>query len=303
MNKVSIITVNYNQRQVTDDLIDSIIKYNTYNEIEIIVVDNGSDINSVPYWEEKYPNYIFIRSEKNLGFAGGNNLGIQSATGDFLFLVNNDTIFTPNLINILSATLVENSNVGIISPKLLYFDQPNVLQYVGYTEMNYFTARNSCIGQYEIDNGQYDSIVAKTGFAHGAAMMIKRSVIDKVGLMADNFFLYYEELDWCARVKKAGFEIWINTNASIYHKESISVGKNSALKEYFMNRNRLLFIRRNAALLNKIIFFFYFILFVTPRNLITYYREKNYNYAKQLVRAIYWNLTNSVKSNFLGYIP
>lgn len=303
MNKVSIISVNFNQRQVTDDLLNSIIKFNTYYETEIIVVDNGSDINSVPYWEAKYPNFIFIRSEKNLGFAGGNNLGIQSATGDFLFLVNNDTIFTPNLIEILAETLIANSKVGIISPKLLYFDQPNVLQYVGYTEMNYFTARNSCIGQYEIDNGQYDSIVGKTGFAHGAAMMIKNTVINKVGLMADNFFLYYEELDWCARVKKAGSEIWINTNASIYHKESISVGKKSALKEYFMNRNRILFIRRNASLFNKIIFFFYFILFVTPRNMITYIREKNYSYTKQLVRAIYWNFTNSVKSNFLGYIP
>jgi len=303
MNKVSIITVNYNQRQVTDDLLNSIIKYNTYYETEIIVVDNGSDINSKPYWKVKYPNFIFIRSEKNLGFAGGNNLGIQSATGDFLFLVNNDTIFTPNLIDILVQTLLMNSQVGIISPKLLYFDQPHVLQYVGYTEMNYYTARNSCIGQYEIDNGQYDSVIGKTAFAHGAAMMVRRSVINKVGLMADNFFLYYEELDWCERAKKAGFEIWINTNVSIYHKESISVGKKSALKEYFMNRNRILFIRRNAPLFPKILFFFYFILFVIPRNILSYFKDNNFNYSKQLFRAIYWNFTNSVKSNYLGYRP
>jgi hypothetical protein len=303
MNKVSIITVNYNQRQVTDDLLNSIIKYNTYYETEIIVVDNGSDINSKPYWKVKYPNFIFIRSEKNLGFAGGNNLGIQSATGDFLFLVNNDTIFTPNLIDILVQTLLMNSQVGIISPKLLYFDQPHVLQYVGYTEMNYYTAINSCIGQYEIDNGQYDSVIGKTAFAHGAAMMVRRSVINKVGLMADNSFLYYEELDWCERAKKAGFEIWINTNVSIYHKESISVGKKSALKEYFMNRNRILFIRRNAPLFPKILFFFYFILFVIPRNILSYFKDNNFNYSKQLFRAIYWNFTNSVKSNYLGYRP
>lgn len=303
MNKVSIITVNYNQRQVTDDLLNSIIKYNTYYETEIIVVTTGSDINSKPYWKVKYPNFIFIRSEKNLGFAGGNNLGIQSATGDFLFLVNNDTIFTPNLIDILVQTLLMNSQVGIISPKLLYFDQPHVLQYVGYTEMNYYTAINSCIGQYEIDNGQYDSVIGKTAFAHGAAMMVRRSVINKVGLMADNFFLYYEELDWCERAKKAGFEIWINTNVSIYHKVSISVGKKSALKEYFMNRNRILFIRRNAPLFPKTLFFFYFILFVIPRNILSYFKDNNFNYSKQLFRAIYWNFTNSVKSNYLGYRP
>ena len=303
MNKVSIITVNYNQTQVTDDLLNSIIKYNTYKETEIIVVDNGSDINSIPYWEEKYSNFIFIRSERNLGFAGGNNLGILYATGDFLFLVNNDTIFTANLIETLVQTLFINTEVGIISPKLLYFDQPNVLQYVGYTEMNYYTARNSCIGQYEIDNGQYDSFIGKTAFAHGAAMMVTRAFINKVGLMANIFFLYYEELDWCDRAKRAGFEIWINTNASIYHKESISVGKKSALKEYFMNRNRILFIRRNASFVPKMFFFFYFIIFVTPRNMLNYLKENNFSYSKQLIRAIYWNFTNSVKSNFLGYRP
>jgi len=303
MNKVSIITVNYNQTQVTDDLLNSIIKYNTYKETEIIVVDNGSDINSIPYWEEKYSNFIFIRSERNLGFAGGNNLGILYATGDFLFLVNNDTIFTANLIETLVQTLFINTEVGIISPKLLYFDQPNVLQYVGYTEMNYYTARNSCIGQYEIDNGQYDSFIGKTAFAHGAAMMVTRAFINKVGLMANIFFLYYEELDWCDRAKRAGFEIWINTNASIYHKESISVGKKSALKEYFMNRNRILFIRRNASFVPKMFFFFYFIIFVTPRNMLSYLKENNFSYSKQLIRAIYWNFTNSVKSNFLGYRP
>lgn len=303
MKIVSIITVNYNQSYVTDELLDSIINYNTYNAIEIIVVDNGSDVNPIPNWEAKYPNFTFIRSAKNLGFAGGNKLGIDSARGDFLFLVNNDTVFSPKLIDTLVETLNANNEVGIISPKLLYFDQPTVLQYAGYTKMNYFTARNKCIGQYEIDHGQYDSIIGKTSFAHGAAMMVTREVIDKVGLMADNFFLYYEELDWCDQIKKNGFEIWINTNAVIYHKESISVGKKSALKEYFMNRNRILFIRRNASFIPKLYFLFYFILFVTPRNMLTYLKENNFSYCKQLFRAIYWNFTNSVKSKFLGYRP
>ncbi|MFX9027493.1 hypothetical protein ABTN22_18650, partial [Acinetobacter baumannii] len=92
---------------------------------------------------------------------------------------------------------------------------------------------------YEKDNGQYDNIVQQIGYGHGAAMMLKKEAIEKAGLMAENFFLYYEEMDWCDRIKKSGYEIWINTNALIYHKESISVGKRSALKEFFMNRNRI----------------------------------------------------------------
>lgn len=303
MNRVSIITVNYNQTQVTEELLDSIKKYNTHDDVEIIVVDNGSKLNPIPIWAAKYQDIIFIRSEINLGFAGGNNVGINSATGEFLFLVNNDTEFTSKLIETLVQTLLENSQIGIISPKILYFNQPTVLQYVGYTKMNYYTARNSCIGQFEIDNGQYDSIIGNTSFAHGAAMMVTRKVINKVGLMAENFFLYYEELDWCDQIKKAGFEVWINTNAYIYHKESISVGKNSALKEYYMNRNRILYIRRNAPFMAKLFFAFYFIAFVTPRNMFLYWKESNFSYCKQLFRAIFWNFTNTIKSNFLGFRP
>jgi len=303
MKKVSIITVNFNHSHVTDELLDSIRSRNTYQNIEIIVVDNGSKDNPVPIWESKYPEVHFIRSEVNLGFAGGNNLGLNSATGDYLFFVNNDTEFTEGLIDILVDTLILHPEVGVVSPKLLYFDQPEMLQYAGYTPMNYFTARNACIGQFETDKGQYDQLVGPTGFAHGAAMMVTREAIQKSGPMAENFFLYYEELDWADRIRRNGFDIWVNMKATIYHKESISVGKKSALKEYYMNRNRILFIRRNAPFLKAVCFYFYFLLIVTPRNLLTYIREKNYNFIKQLFNAIWWNLTNGINSKQLGFKP
>lgn len=303
MKKVSIITVNFNHSHVTDELLDSIRSRNTYKNIEIIVVDNGSKDNPVPIWESKYPEANFIRSETNLGFAGGNNLGLNSATGDYLFFVNNDTEFTEGLIDTLVDTLVQHPEVGVVSPKLLYFDQPQMLQYAGYTPMNYFTARNVCIGQFETDKGQYDQLVGPTGFAHGAAMMVTRQAIIKSGQMAENFFLYYEELDWADRIRRNGFDIWVNMKATIYHKESISVGKKSALKEYYMNRNRILFIRRNAPFFKAVCFYFYFLLIVTPRNLLTYIKEKNYNFIKQLFNAIWWNLTNGINSKQLGFKP
>ncbi|MFY7651218.1 MAG: glycosyltransferase family 2 protein, partial [Chitinophagaceae bacterium] len=236
MKKVSIITVNYNQPKVTEDLLHSIDRHNTYANIEIIVVDNASVENPVPKWQQNYPAIQFIRSEKNLGFAGGNNLGINAATGDYLFLVNNDTEFTPNLIEDILKVFDEEPSIGIVCPKIRYFQQPDTIQYVGFTPMNYYTCQNKCIGQFEKDTGQYDIASGPTGFAHGAAMMISRTAIEKAGLMYENYFLYYEEGDWCDRVKKAGFTIWVNTKALIYHKESVSVGQKSALKEYFMNR-------------------------------------------------------------------
>lgn len=301
MPLVSVITVNFNHNHITEELLNSIYRYNTHNQLEIIVVDNGSVNNPIPNWLPKYPEVSFIRSEVNLGFAGGNNLGIKAAKGDFLFLVNNDTEFTSGLIEELLVTMSDHSQIGILSPKIRYFQKQDVLQYVGFTDMNFFTARNSCIGQFEKDSGQYDNYSGKTGYAHGAAMLVRKTAMDKAGLMAENFFLYYEEIDWCEQFKKAGYEIWVDTKALIYHKESISVGKNSALKEYFMNRNRILFIRRNGSALQQIVFYFFFIGIVTPRNILTYIREKNAGFIKILFKAIYWNITNGTKSSYLGF--
>ncbi|PQJ13081.1 glycosyltransferase family 2 protein [Flavipsychrobacter stenotrophus] len=298
--KVSIVTVNFNHSHVTDAMLDSVFAKNTYDPLEIIVVDNGSAVDPIPAWQQKYPSVKYIRSEQNLGFAGGNNLGIQQATGDYLFFINNDTEITEGLIETLVATLEAHPECGIISPKIRYYDQPDMLQYAGFTPMNYYTARNNCIGQFEKDYGQYDNLTGETGYIHGAAMMLPRSAMDKAGLMPENYFLYYEEMDWCEMIKRAGYTIRINMQALIYHKESISVGSKSALKEYFMNRNRLLFIRRNCGFGVRAFFWFYFLGIVTPRNILSYIREKQ-PFAKVLLKAIWWNMTHSTNSKDLGW--
>jgi GT2 family glycosyltransferase len=301
MKKVSIVTVNFNQPRVTEALLKSLKEVNTYPNLEIIVVDNGSHVDPIPEWKTRYHEIIFIRSEKNTGFAGGNNIGIQHTTGDYLFLINNDTEVTPELIGKLVADLDANPRIGMISPKIHYFDQPNMLQYTGYTPMNYYTARNACIGQFEYDRGQYDCLSGPTGYAHGAAMMIRREAMEKAGLMAENYFLYYEELDWGERFKKAGYEVHVDLSALIYHKESVSVGKRSALKEYFMNRNRILFIRKNASGLTLFLFSCYFLAAVVPRNLLQYVRNREFNFIPVFLRSIAWHFKNAPDSENLGY--
>jgi hypothetical protein len=299
MKTVSVITVNFNQPKVTEELLESIPA--TKATLEVIVVDNGSKTDHPTEWQLKYPDVKFIRSERNLGFAGGNNLGIKEATGDYLFFVNNDTEFTPGLVDKLVSVMDANPEAGIISPKIKYFFDKNLIQFAGYTPINYYTCRNSCIGLREKDTGQYDHITGPTAYCHGSAMMIRKEAIEKAGAMNENFFLYYEELDWCEHIKRAGYRAWICTDALIYHKESISVGKKSKLKEYFMNRNRILFMRRNAPFFKKIIFYAYFILLVVPRNIITYIKEKNYNFIPILFKAVWWNFTHSKNSKNLGY--
>ena len=298
---ISVITVNFHQPNVSIELLKSINLHPAKANIEIILVDNGSKENNEAYFKDYCAELIYIRSEQNLGFAGGNNLGIRQAKGDYLFLINNDTEITSGLLDQLAQTLAENPHIGIISPKINYFDDKSMIQYAGFTPMNYYTCRNSCVGQFETDNKQYDDLVQPTGYIHGAAMMIRKEALDKSGLMAENFFLYYEETDWCDKIRKAGYQVWVNTNALIYHKESISVGKNSALKEFFMNRNRILFIRRNAKIHQRTFFYFYFMLFVVPRNIIKYLMSGTPHFIPVLFRAIWWNVTNKTNSAYLGF--
>ncbi len=301
MNTVSVITVNFNHNKVTEALLDSIQNVNKYTAIEVIVVDNGSSVDPVPQWVTKYPWAKFIRSDQNLGFAGGNNLGIKASKGEYLFFVNNDTEVTPQLIWELANTLDSHAEVGIVSPKIKYYDKPDVLQYAGFSNMNYYTARTVCIGQGEVDNGQYDVVTGETGFIHGAAMMLRREAMNKAGLMPENYFLYYEEMDWCEKIRKAGYKIWVNMQAVIYHKESMSVGSTSVLKEYFMNRNRILFIRRNCDSTTKTVFWCYFLFVVMPRNILSYIIQKQWKFIGVLFKAIAWNFTNRTDSMYLGF--
>src|SRR5580700_7779569 len=134
MKTISVITVNFNQPKVTEELLRSIPV--TEASLEIIVIDNGSKADIATDWQMRYPTIKFIRSERNLGFAGGNNLGIKAATGDYLFLVNNDTEFTPCLVEKLVEVMDANPSVGMISPKIKYFNNKSLIQYAGYTPMN-----------------------------------------------------------------------------------------------------------------------------------------------------------------------
>ncbi len=301
MQITSIITVNFNQPEVTIAFLKS-VKANTKEDaVEVIVVDNGSRENHVITYKEIYPKLIYIRSDVNLGFAGGNNLGIRAAKGEFLLFLNNDTEIVKDTIDVLKEEMNQRPEIGMLSPLILYYDQPDIIQYAGFTEMNYLTCRNKGIGQMEVDKGQYGMDSRETGYCHGAAMMCRKSDLESVGLMAEHFFLYYEELDWCEMFKKAGKVIWFTGKTKIYHKESISVGKESSIKTYFMTRNRMLFIRRNTNQLNTVLFTIYFLLFACSKQILTYLLKGRRDLIPWVFKGILWNFSNSKNSHKLGF--
>ena len=264
--ELSIITVNYNGLNDTCALIDSI----PFNEdMEVIVVDNGSTENEASLLKERYPNIIVIRSDQNLGFAGGNNLGMKAAKGKCLYLINNDTVFKKYNLEALIKRLESSPKIGMVCPKIRFAWENSPIQFAGYTALSPITIRNHAIGYGEEDKGQYDT-PHRTPYAHGAAMMLKREVVDKVGLMPECYFLYYEELDWSLMITRAGYEIWYEPSCTIYHKESQSTGQNSPLRTYYITRNRLLLVKRNFTGIKKYLAYAYLQVIVATRDIIKY---------------------------------
>ncbi|MBL0744250.1 glycosyltransferase family 2 protein [Chryseolinea lacunae] len=286
---VSLITINYNTLTDTQQLLESVEKL-TYKNIEMIVVDNASKVSPGAALTAKFPWIKFIQSDVNLGFAGGNNLGIKASKGDYVFLVNSDTIVFPDFLEPIVAFMESHPDAGMATPKVLYPDG-KTLQYAGAIRINPYTGRGRRLGLLEQDHGQYDKNY-KTDLGHGAALIIPRRIIDLVGLMPELYFLYYEEHDWCEMVKRAGFSMYYIGDSKILHTESVSTGNDSPLKTYYLTRNRLIFMRRNFSgipLLSGMLFFFTVSL---PWNILKYTAKGKMTLLKAFLRGVGWNLTH-----------
>ncbi|NWJ50731.1 MAG: glycosyltransferase family 2 protein [Bacteroidetes bacterium] len=291
---VSIITVNYNQTDVTCQLLESLRKI-TYSNIEIYVVDNDSPNKEADVIKLKYPEINLIKSKQNLGFAGGNNLAIRAARGDYFLLINNDTEVECGFLEPLILKFKSNNRIGAVSPKIRYYYRPELIQYAGFEPMSPITIRQHAIGYQEVDNGQYEKDLL-TDFAFGAAMLVSRDVINKVGLMADIFFLYYEEMDWMSRIRRAGFEIWYVHNSLVFHKDSITTGRMSPLKTYYLNRGRLLYMRRNTFGVNKLLGIIYQIFVAIPKNMSSYIIKGQYDLLEAYRKALGWHIKNATSA-------
>jgi len=289
--KVSIITLNWNGTDVTCSFLES-SRNLLYQNYEILVCDMNSNINpSSQINAGNYPNTRVLVSPENLGFAAGNNWGIKQATGDYFFIVNNDTELTPDILDKLLEPFYNDKTIAVTCPKIKYFSHTDTIQYAGFEEMNMYTGRTHSIGDKQKDLGQFDTPGYTYG-AHGCAMMVKKEVVEKTGMFPGTFFLYYEEWDWSMRILKAGYHIYYQAHAVIYHKESMSVGKDSILKTYYINRNRILFMRRNCSFMQLLIFTLFYSLFSFPKIVIQFIIHRKPDLLKAYLKAVWWNLTH-----------
>jgi len=196
-----------------------------------------------------------VLSNRNLGYTGGNNLGIRSVLAssvDYVLLLNNDTEVAPDFVQLLVETAEADPSVGIVGPTIYYYDQPETIWSAGGS-IDWKRGSTAMVGLDDKDEGQYGHSPREVDFVTGCAMLVKRSALEKVGLLDERFFAYYEDAEWCVRVKRAGFKIVHVPTAHVWHKIAPKTQEDSPTVRYYMARNRLLFLRITGA--NPIVWF------------------------------------------------
>ena len=256
----AIIILNWNNFDDTNECLSSLYKADLCEGF-IVLVDNGSQDGSYEKLRQKWSYWKaihWIKNKENLGFAGGNNVGIQYALAkgaEYIMLLNNDTVVDPDFLKPLIKYMATNDNVGIVGPKIFLYSDPNRFQAVG-CQLSMATGRFGPIGGGQRDNGQYN-VARDCAYLSGAALMISRKCIERTGLLEEDYFAYCEEVDLCLRARVAGFKIVYIPNSKIWHKVSSStkrLKKGSSLQLYFTFRNKIIFYRKHAKLWHWITF-------------------------------------------------
>jgi len=243
--KISIILLNWNGKKDTLECLASLQKVR-YPNFQAIVVDNGSTDVSIPAFRAAYPDLPILENGANLGFAGGNNPGIEWALrhhAEWILLLNNDTTVAPDFLSAFLAAAKEQPKAKIFGAKILRYNQPDIIDHLG-------GFWNPQVGEFiSPDSGEPDHPyfnMRAADYVCGAALLMHRSVPETIGLLEPKFFLFWEESDFCYRAKKAGLEVWTAPEAKIWHKVSSSFTGGKPHMHYFWWRSRLLWIDRNC---------------------------------------------------------
>jgi len=223
-----------------------------YSNFKILVVDNSNDGHAQSEIRLRYPDTLIAETGSNLGFTGGNNLGLSYALTqgiEFTLLLNADTEADSSFLQHLVNALKSDDTAGIAGPSIYYYDQPQTFWSAG-GEIDWQRGDTHMAGIGEKESGQYGSEPRPVDFVSGCALLIKMSITQKTGILDDRFFAYYEEAEWCVRCARNGFRILHVPQAKIWHKISPEIREASPLVHYYMTRNRLLFLKLTRAGVN-----------------------------------------------------
>ena len=272
--KVSIVILNWNGKKDTIECLDSLKKI-TYKNYEVILVDNGSTDGSVECLKQLCSGIEFIENEKNLGCAEGNNVAVRRAVvrgTDYVLLLSNDTVVHPNFLTELVNVLKNDSSIGIVGPTVYYYSVKDRIQSAGGRICWYRGQTPHFTNKDDIKFSQTRDV----DYIMGCALLARSELFKKIGYINKDYFAYWEETDWCARAKKAGYRIVHVPTAKIWHKGEATSKKISGFYEYHMTRNMFWFMKTNAApkqYLSFLIYFFGFQFWLSSAIHILYYKN------------------------------
>lgn len=246
--KVIVLILSYNGKHLLDDSISSYLA-NDYPSCEVVVIDNGSTDGTKEWVAQNFPKVVVLRTEKNFGYSGGFNFGLDYAfnrkLADYVLITNNDVKADSKVISELVKVAETDPMIGFVTGKVYYFDKPDTLQTVGKGD-DPIRWNGEHIGNREIDNGQYDQIAERI-FADDIFALVSCKLYANTGGYDTTFRFQAEEYDWQARAKKPGYKIFYTPYAKIWHKESVTIGKNSTFKAYYDARNPMLVILKHKS--------------------------------------------------------
>ena len=276
MKDISIIIVNWKVRLLLKKCLDSILKYKDDLDIEIFVIDNDSKDGSPKMITTNYPEVNMIALKSNYGFAKANNLGLKRAKGKYLLLLNPDTEITKDFFKKVIKYLDKHTDIGILGPQILNPDkskQDSVRRFPTFfsqilvlLKLKNILSNNKFLTHYLHKSFDYNKI-QKVDQVMGAAFFIRRSVLDKIGLLDENFFIWFEEVDYCKRANKFGFVVKYFSEANIIHKGGASFNKQSVIKnQMIFNKSLLRYFKKH-----KFIIEYLFLLLLIPINILLTY--------------------------------
>ena len=243
--KVTVLILSYNGKELLKDSVSSYLS-NDYPNFEVVVIDNGSSDGTKEFVEREFPQAKVIRLEKNRGYSGGFNFGLEYAFdkngSKYAIITNNDVKADSKVISELVKVAEMDDMNGFVTGKVYYFDQPDTLQTVGKKEHPVYW-NGGHIGSKEKDTGQYEEITERY-FADDIYTLVSKKMYDEVGAYDTNFLFQSEEYDWQARAKNKGYKIMYAPGAKIWHKESMTIGKQSPFKAFYDARNPMVVVMK-----------------------------------------------------------
>ncbi len=290
MPKVSVIVLNWNGKKFLKNCLDSLRKL-TYSSLEVIVVDNNSTDGSQGFVKKNYQKVVLIENKENYGFAKGNNIGFEAATGDYILILNNDTVITPNFLGPLIKDFEDNPTIACLQPQIRLSKNKELLDGVG--AFLTFTGFLYHFGYLKDRMQAKYNKKMKIFSAKGACMLLRRKAIEKVGLFDEDFFIFFEETDLCFRLWLAGYSVVYEPESIIYHLGGGDTASSNSYqyekRAYLSFRNMICCYIKNFGTRNLLIILPFLIL--THIFLIFYYllRMKIYM-IKIIFKAYYWNI-------------